>query len=125
MIVGIDWLERFSPMKVHWAQKWLSIPYEGVVITLQGIRPDNGNCKLKELLYTVDDTETIMNEEIPGIIWQLLHQFENVFAKPSGLPPRRACDHKILLIIGASPVQARSYRYAPALKDEIEKQISK
>jgi hypothetical protein len=27
MIVGIDWLEAFSPMKVHWQQKWMLIPY--------------------------------------------------------------------------------------------------
>jgi hypothetical protein len=26
MILGMDWLERFSPMQVHWQQKWLSIP---------------------------------------------------------------------------------------------------
>jgi len=25
MIVGLDWLSRFSPMKVHWAQKWMII----------------------------------------------------------------------------------------------------
>lgn len=23
MIVGTDWLSAFSPMKVHWAQKWM------------------------------------------------------------------------------------------------------
>lgn len=27
MILGIDWLSSFSPMQVHWAQCWLSIPY--------------------------------------------------------------------------------------------------
>lgn len=26
MILGMDCLEAFSPMKVHWAQKWISIP---------------------------------------------------------------------------------------------------
>lgn len=29
MIVGMDWLEAHSPMKVHWKQKWMSIPYNG------------------------------------------------------------------------------------------------
>lgn len=29
MIVGMDWLEKYSPMKVHWKQKWMVIPYEG------------------------------------------------------------------------------------------------
>lgn len=27
LIVGMDWLEAFSPMKVHWQEKWMSIPY--------------------------------------------------------------------------------------------------
>lgn len=27
MIIGMDWLDAFSPMKVHWAQKWMMIPY--------------------------------------------------------------------------------------------------
>lgn len=24
-ILGMDWLERFSPMEVHWVQKWLHL----------------------------------------------------------------------------------------------------
>lgn len=40
------------------------------------------------------------------------------------MPSARDCDHQIELLPGASPVQMRPYRYAPALKDEIEKQIS-
>jgi hypothetical protein len=27
MIAGMDWLQAFSPMKVDWADKWISIPY--------------------------------------------------------------------------------------------------
>jgi hypothetical protein len=27
MIIGMDWLERHSPMRVHWKHKWLEIPY--------------------------------------------------------------------------------------------------
>lgn len=29
VVVGMDWLEIFSPMKVHWQEKWISIPYQG------------------------------------------------------------------------------------------------
>jgi len=28
-ILGMDWLESYSPMQVHWALKWLAIPYGG------------------------------------------------------------------------------------------------
>jgi hypothetical protein len=29
LIVGMDWLSAHSPMKVHWLQKWMIIPYQG------------------------------------------------------------------------------------------------
>lgn len=39
LILGIDWLEKYSPMEVHWQAKWLSIPYNGATIQLQGLTP--------------------------------------------------------------------------------------
>jgi hypothetical protein len=29
MILGLDWLELHSPMKIHWAHKWLKFQYQG------------------------------------------------------------------------------------------------
>ncbi|WVZ49071.1 hypothetical protein U9M48_000452 [Paspalum notatum var. saurae] len=65
MIIGMDWLEQFSPMK----------------------------------------------------------EFASVFEVPTELPPSRSCDHSIPLIAGAQPVNIRPYRYTPAMKNEIEKQV--
>jgi hypothetical protein len=36
LILGMDWLERYSPMKVHWQHKWLCIPYHGEQVMLYG-----------------------------------------------------------------------------------------
>jgi hypothetical protein len=36
MILGLDWLEVHSPMKVHWKDRWMSIPYDGATILLCG-----------------------------------------------------------------------------------------
>lgn len=36
VVIGMDWLESFSPMQVHWRQKWLAIPYNGQTQLLQG-----------------------------------------------------------------------------------------
>jgi hypothetical protein len=47
-----------------------------------------------------------------------------VFQLLTGLPPIRDCDHHIPLILGANLVQMLLYRYAPALKLEIEKQVN-
>lgn len=33
MILGMDWLATYSPMKVDWANKWMYIPYNGLSYT--------------------------------------------------------------------------------------------
>lgn len=53
----------------------------------------------------------------------ILDKFAPVFAAPSSLPRRRKYDHSIPLIPGATPISIRPYRVAPALKDEMERQV--
>nr|AAG46155.1 putative polyprotein [Oryza sativa Japonica Group] len=79
IILGMDWLEQFSPMQVDWSQKWMEIQVNNQPVRLQ---------------------------------------------EPTELPPKRYCDHSIPLVPVATPVNLRPYRFNPALKDEIEKQIS-
>jgi hypothetical protein len=55
---------------------------------------------------------------------EILTEFQSVFEPPSGYPPKRQCDHIIPLVPGAGPVSVRPYRYPPAIKDEIERQVS-
>jgi hypothetical protein len=54
----------------------------------------------------------------------LLTEFAKIFAPPFGLPPSRFCDHTIPLVPGATPVHIRPYRYPPAMKNEIERQVT-
>ena len=51
----------------------------------------------------------------------LLHAYGGLFADPTGLPPKRAHDHRITLKPGAQPVAVRPYRYPAAHKDELER----
>jgi hypothetical protein len=37
MVLGFDWLEQFSPMKIHLGAKWLTIPYGDKTVMLHGI----------------------------------------------------------------------------------------
>lgn len=46
-----------------------------------------------------------------------------MFDEPTGLPPSRVFDHSIPLLSGAQLVNLRPYRYNPAQKDEIERQV--
>jgi hypothetical protein len=60
---------------------------------------------------------------IPPEVQHLIEEFAALFETPTELPPSRACDHFIPLLEGAAPIHVRPYRYAPALKTEIERQV--
>jgi hypothetical protein len=52
-------------------------------------------------------------DTVPAAVQAVIQDFEGLFQEPSGLPPQRPFDHKIPLIFGAQPVNARPYKYAP------------
>jgi hypothetical protein len=54
----------------------------------------------------------------------LLGAFAAIFAEPTGLPPARGHDHRIILKADASPVAVRPYRYPVAHKNELERQCT-
>lgn len=62
-------------------------------------------------------------ESIPAVS-KLLQQYSHLFSEPSSLPPERYCDHHIVLVPGAQPVNTRPYRYAPHQKTEMENQLA-
>lgn len=37
MVIGMDWLEKFSPMLCAWDRKWVEFTYEGEMVRLQGL----------------------------------------------------------------------------------------
>ncbi|WVZ90409.1 hypothetical protein U9M48_036715 [Paspalum notatum var. saurae] len=130
LIIGMDWLEQFSPMKVHWGLKWLKIPVNGRIVQLQEILPDSQEVPIGTVLqlYSIQGDDSMSKAHslfasVPDPIQSLLSEFADVFETPTALPPSRACDHIIPLIPGARPVNIRPYRYTPAMKDEIEKQV--
>ncbi|WVZ95473.1 hypothetical protein U9M48_041234 [Paspalum notatum var. saurae] len=124
LIVGMDWLEAHSPMKVHWLHKWMAIPYHNDTVVLQGVVSELPVGSVVEVavisISSLDFSKMGLHQDLV----QLLTAFAHVFDTPTGLPPSRACDHAIPLFPGASPVHIRPYRYPPAVKDEIERQIT-
>ncbi|KAF2311626.1 hypothetical protein GH714_025327 [Hevea brasiliensis] len=58
-------------------------------------------------------------------LYQLLSEYEDVFAEPKGLPLRRNHDHKIPFQVGDSLVNIRPYKYATFQKDAIEQMIAR
>lgn len=72
----------------------------------------------------LSNKEQTILQNLPQAIQKLIQCFPSVFEIPKGMPPARDCDHQIPLLPGARPVQMRPYRYAPALKTEIEEQVT-
>jgi hypothetical protein len=130
VILGYDWLEQFSPMKIHWTAKWISIPYESKIVVIQGLLSELKEGDVVHLLQLteedlkldVDEVESVDSHQLPKV-QQLLLTYADVFATKVTYPPPRSCTHTIPLISGARSVSIRPYRYAPALKDEIEHQV--
>lgn len=54
-ILGMDWLQQFSPMQIEWNHKWLEFSHLGKVVKLQGITPQTSQCA------------TISGEQLQGI----------------------------------------------------------
>lgn len=40
IILGMDWLTTYSPMKIHWGDRWLKFYHNQQKIKLQGILPE-------------------------------------------------------------------------------------
>lgn len=135
-VLGMDWLEQFSPMSCHWLEKSLTFVHQGATITLQGVRPKDQQA-LEEIepdqlrkwqadndIWYMDVLDLPRANEsqptkVPPSVQGVLDSFTDVFAEPKGLPPHRCCDHAITLVENAQPTNSRPHRYSPLQKDEI------
>jgi hypothetical protein len=124
IILGMDWLEAFSPMRVSWKDKWMSIPYGSGFRLLKGMASIDSDSSLLQLFSISSVESSTFVPPVPPPVQELLDEFSSLFAEPTTLPPRRNCDHSIPLVPGAQPVSIRQYRYSPKLKTEIETQVS-
>jgi len=124
LIVGMDWLAQHSPMQIDWRYKQMLITYRGSKIFLQGQLDSLPDGSVLQVAAVTSEEDSVSSPSVPAEIVDLLSEYQDVFVPPVGYPPARHCDHEIPLISGASPVQIRPYRYPPAVKDEIERQVS-
>jgi hypothetical protein len=130
MILGYDWLLQFSPMKIHWEEKWLKIPYGNSTVVLHGLLSQLRAGAQIQLYQLASETlqslgaETVqLPDDVPVEVKQLIVRYSDIFASKVVFPPPRTSSHSIPLLSSATPVHIRPYRYTPALKDEIERQI--
>jgi hypothetical protein len=55
VILGYDWLAQFSPMKIHWATKWISFSYDSQIVLIQGILSELHEGSLVQLIQLFED----------------------------------------------------------------------
>jgi hypothetical protein len=116
---------RVLPLTAYDVIIGMEIPYGNQLVKLQGVVPAIPEEILVQLcMISPQATHSSTVQLLPAEIQSLIDQFGILFEEPQGLPPSRACDHAIPLIPGARPVNIRPYRYPPAMKTEIEKQIT-
>lgn len=72
MIIGMDWLEALSPMKVDWRSRWMSIPYGRQHVVLQGELSDDSQPALCQLLHISSDSSSDEQPMHPPEIQSLL-----------------------------------------------------
>ncbi|XP_019181671.1 PREDICTED: uncharacterized protein LOC109176731 [Ipomoea nil] len=150
MVLGIDWLDQFSPIQLHTRPLGISFIKGGKEITLQGI---SRRVSLKEatpkekanwakrgalgfLIYccgsnqipaaSCNAIEASISpaETMDARVKEVLSRYSDVFEEPQGLPPARLHDHAIPLVANANPVNLKAYRYTHDQKNIIEKMVS-
>ncbi|XP_038998743.1 uncharacterized protein LOC120124050 [Hibiscus syriacus] len=108
MVLGVDWIEEFSPIMMDFKAKTISFERDGKTVMIRGTQK----------LPTI---KTISGEKLQKLVEK---DTEEVFEEPKGMPPSRRHDHAIVLKHGTQPINLRPYRFAHHHKTEVEKQIA-
>jgi hypothetical protein len=87
VIVGMDWLSYYSPMQIHWEQKWLALPYQGEITVLQGMTSHHPASLYLQVCQLSDSTSVeAPPTPLPPKISDLVTQFRHLFEPPTALP---------------------------------------
>ena len=139
MVLGVDWLRKFSPILFDFIKMKITFKKEGRMLELKGIIK---TASLQSM--TVEKVQKNLKTSIMGFVGQfflieattasvavlanaevgeLLANYAKVFQEPTALTPRKRHDHRIPLQTGAQPVNCRPYKNSFFQKGEIEKMV--
>ncbi|XP_041025452.1 uncharacterized protein LOC121265848 [Juglans microcarpa x Juglans regia] len=134
IVLGVQWLRTLGSITWNFIDMSMSFEWGGQMIKLQGLNSASvlmmsGTMAIKSdfisqqawLLQLMPREQQKTGVCSEGPMAKLLKEFEDLFAEPVGLPPRREFNHPINLKDGVSPVSVRPYRYPHYQKTEIEK----
>jgi predicted aspartyl protease len=108
LVLGMQWLSTLGQILWDFGQLTMSFWHKDHMVLWRGL--PTGASPAAHVATTRD------------LLDDLLTEFADVFATPSGLPPPRHQDHRITLLPDTAPVAVRPYRYSARHKDELERQ---
>ncbi|XP_061347982.1 uncharacterized protein LOC133293431 [Gastrolobium bilobum] len=136
VVLGLEWLTQLGEIKANFKDLTLKFMIQDREITIKG-DPSlfRSEASLKSVVKALHDHGQgffLRSEEERGTgddtPWEdlegLLAEFEDVFHKLTGLPPRRQRDHAINLKPGSVAPNIRPYRYPHYQKSEIESLVA-
>lgn len=95
-IVGMDWLQAFSPMQIHWEHKWLAIPYHGDWIVLKGLDAVQPSSVCLQLFAAeATDSSAEPPDTLHPHIQHLVDSFAPLFEPPTTLRPSLQSYHTL------------------------------
>lgn len=144
MILGMQWLEKSEQMTCDFRNKILQFEHNGRKVEIQMVpklevswmswekllasmeKDDgrNGDQYFLILLSTAEQKQASWNmssnreEELSA----LLAAFEDIFAEPTTLPPKRTHEH-IIHLKGPEPISVKPHRYPTVQKDAMEEMV--
>jgi hypothetical protein len=111
VVLGTNWMATLGPITWDLITGTMSFTQAGCTICWQGVP-------------TAPRLQSAMTVAEVSLLDGLLGAFSDLFGEPSGLPPARGHDHRVILKPDALPVAVRPYRYPAAHKDELERQCA-
>lgn len=117
MVLGVSFLRTLDPILWDFDDLCTAFWNQGHCVLWKGIGSTSTDIPPTGRLFTISKLES-------ALLDRLLSSFDDVFEQPSGLPPQRACDHRIHLLPKAPSVAVRPYRYPQLQKNELETQCS-
>ncbi|KAE8728969.1 hypothetical protein F3Y22_tig00004035pilonHSYRG00004 [Hibiscus syriacus] len=131
MVLGVDWMKKFSPITLDFNEMTLTFKKNGNLISLQGghrilsVKMISGD-KMQKLtskqIEVIGEfywfSAEVNSQEVPLIFQPLLEAYQQVFEEPKGLPPVRNHDHAIVLKADAPPINLRPYHFPYQQKSE-------
>ncbi|OIW01863.1 hypothetical protein TanjilG_07158 [Lupinus angustifolius] len=143
VVLGIEWLSTLGPVTSDFSVPSMTFTHDHKPITLTGQHSHTPTLasfhQLRRLsnmdaiayifyitiypqatMHTLAVPEPDTNNPITDLhpdIQTLLQDFDNVFTNPTGLPPPRPHDYKIILLPNQPPANVKPYRYPHSQKE--------